>query len=149
MATTSSWHVVQILLNEQKFGVLGTIRNGHAYASLVAFAVSADCRHLYFATTQSTRKYDNLSLHDETSLLIDNRANYSHALFEAAAVTAYGQANAVPEAKREEVLSLYLEKHPQLKSFVSSPTTALFQIVVDTYHLVQRFQQVTEFRISE
>jgi hypothetical protein len=45
-------------------------------------------------------------------------------------------------------LHIYLDRHPQLKTFASSPTTAMFRIEVENYHLVQRFQNVTEFRMS-
>ncbi len=142
------WQLVLKLLNEQSFGVLGTNHKGHPYASLVAFTVTAEARFLYFATTRATRKYLNLAADGQISLLVDNRTSQALTLYEAAAVTAYGSATEVAVAEHAEVLESYLVRHPQLQSFVSSPTTAIFRIEVESYHLVQRFQNVTEFRMN-
>ena len=148
MADADEWRLVLKLLKEQAFGVLGTNHKGHAYASLVAFAAADDVRCIYFATTRATRKYLNLAADDQVALLVDNRADQTLALYEAAAVTAYGTATEVAVAEHAEVLESYLARHPQLKTFVSSPTTAIFRIEVESYHLVQRFQNVTEFRMN-
>ena len=142
------WQLVLKLLNEQSFGVLGTNHKGHPYASLVAFTATTEARFLYFATTRATRKYLNLAADDQVALLVDNRADQTLALYEAAAVTAYGTATEVAVAEHAEVLESYLARHPQLKTFVSAPTTAIFRIEVESYHLVQRFQNVTEFRMN-
>jgi nitroimidazol reductase NimA-like FMN-containing flavoprotein (pyridoxamine 5'-phosphate oxidase superfamily) len=136
------WQLVIKLLNEQSFGVLGTNHKGHPYASLVAFTATAEARCLYFATTRATRKYLNLAADDH------NRATQVQALYEAAALTAYGTATEVTAPEHAKVLKSYLARHPQLKTFVSSPTTAIFRIEVESYHLVQRFQNVTEFRMN-
>ena len=148
MAETGEWSLVLKLLKEQPFGVLGTNHKGHAYASLVAFATTADIRFIYFATTRATRKYLNLAADAQVSLLVDNRADQALALYEAAAVTAYGTAAEVTAADHSENLQIYLARHPQLKTFVSAQTTAIFRIKVENYHLVQRFQNVTEFQMS-
>lgn len=148
MTHSSSWDVVLQLLKEQQLGVLGTNRQGHAYASLVAFVAASDGRCLYFATTRATRKYNNLAEDEQVALLVDNRSGQGMVLYEAVAVSAYGQAMEVAAGEREAVLGLYLAKHPQLKTFVLSPSTALFRISVESYHLVQRFQNVTEFRMD-
>jgi len=148
MTDAGEWRLVLRLLKEQAFGVLGTNHKGHAYASLVAFATTTDVRFIYFATTRATRKYLNLAADDQVALLVDNRADQALALYEAAAVTAYGTATEVAAAEHSEILQTYLARHPQLKSFVSAPTTAIFRIKVESYHLVQRFQSVTEFRMS-
>ena len=137
------------LLQKQLFGVLGTSRRGHAYTSLVAFAANDDADCIYFATTRATRKYHNLTEDEQVALLIDNRADQSMALYEAAAVTAYGTAKEVEANEQETAATIYLAKHPQLKSFIAAPTTALFKITVEDYHLVQRFQNVTEFRMNK
>ena len=148
MTNPSSWDIVLQLLKDQPLGVLGTNHQKHPYTSLVAFAAAEDARCLYFATTRATRKYNNLSEDKPVAFLIDNRSNQKMILYEAVAVSAYGQAVEVPAKDREEALALYLAKHPQLKIFVSSPSTALFRISIESYHLVQRFQDVTEFRMD-
>ena len=148
MRDTAEWRLVLELLKEQAFGVLGTNHKGHAYASLVAFTATEDVRSIYFATTRATRKYLNLAADDQVALLIDNRASQALALYEAAAVSVYGAAAEVAAGEHAESLEFYLARHPQLKVFVSAPTTAIFRIEVESYHLVQRFQNVTEFRMN-
>lgn len=147
MTNTKEWDLVVRLLQQQNFAVLGTSRQGHAYSSLVAFSATDSAKSLYFATTKATRKYHNLSADNRVSLLIDNRADLNRPLYEAAAVTAYGAAEEINNDLRAEALRNYLDKHPQLKTFATSPSTALFRITVEEYHLVQRFQNVTEFRM--
>lgn len=148
MTNTKEWNIVVGLLQQQAFAVLGTSRQGHAYSSLVAFSATDSGKNLYFATTRATRKYHNLTADNRVSLLIDNRAELEMPLYEAAAVTAYGAAEEIIGEARSEALQSYLGKHPQLKVFATAPTTALFRIYVEEYHLVQRFQSVTEFRMS-
>ena len=80
--------------------------------------------------------------------MIDNRSDLARPLYEAVAVTAYGAAEEVHDNTRSAALKNYLARHPQLKAFVTAPSTALFRIDVEEYHLVQRFQNVTEFRIK-
>ena len=148
MKKSSSWDLILQLLKEQPLGVLGTNHRGHAYGSLVAFVATDDGRCLYFATTRETRKYNNLSADEQVAFVVDNRSNHKMVIYEAVALSAYGKAVEVPAEERQKVLALYLAKHPQLKDFVSAPTTALFRVIVDNYHLVQRFQNVTEFRLN-
>lgn len=147
MTNTKEWDIV-IKLLRQTFAVLGTSRQGHAYSSLVAFSAEASGEALYFATTRATRKYHNLADDNRVSLLIDNRADLDMPLYEAAAVTAYGAAEEIDGDDRIEALQSYLAKHPQMKTFATAPSTALFRINVEVYHLVQRFQNVTELRIN-
>lgn len=148
MTNTNEWNIVVELLRQQNFAVLGTSRQGHAYSSLVAFSATESGDYLYFATTRATRKFHNLAADNRASLLIDNRAERHLPLYEAAAVTAYGTAEELHDGARTDALNRYLAKHPQLKSFVMAPSTALFRINVEEYHLVQRFQNVTEFRMN-
>ena len=148
MTNTKEWSLVKELLQKHSFGVLGTSRQGHSYASLVAFSAAASAESLVFATTRATRKYHNLVADKRVSLLVDNRAELEMPLYEAFAVTAYGAAVELEGATRLDALQSYLCRHPQLKNFAMSPSTAFFCIEVDEYHLVQRFQNVTEFRMS-
>lgn len=148
MTNTKEWDTVIALLRQQAFAVLGTSRQGHAYSSLVAFSATESGESLYFATTRATRKYHNLAVDNRVGLLIDNRAELNMPLYDAAAVTAYGAAVETNHDARAEALQSYLARHPQLKTFAMAPSTAIFRINVEEYHLVQRFQNVTEFLIK-
>lgn len=138
---------ITALLSTQKLAVLSTFGNNQPYASLVAFAVTDDLKHILFATTRSTRKYSNLTSESKVSLLIDNRSNEEQDFSHAIAATALGRAEEVSDAERESLLSVYLSKHPYLSDFVLSPSSALLKVSVQEYYVVSRFQNVQELHM--
>lgn len=139
---------IHALLREQQLGVLSTIGVDAPYASLVAYAVSDDDRFLYFVTPRATRKFANLSANPQVALLINNSINRPEDFHRAMAVTATGTVAPTPPADREKILSRYVAKHPYLEDFAHSPSCELVIIRVERYILVQRFQNVTEYRIN-
>jgi heme iron utilization protein len=141
-------NLVRELFESQKLAVLATQNEGQPYANLVAFVASYDLKSLYFATARATRKYANIEADARVTVLIDNRSNQDSDFSQAAAVTATGTAQEVMASKRDEVLTIYLAKHPMLKDFVQSPSCALLQIRVETYYLVRRFQNVMELHVK-
>ena len=80
------------LFKKQRLAVLATHKNGQPYSSLVAFAVTEDLKHIIFATSRSTRKYEHFSSDGRVALLIDNRTNKVADFHSAIAVTAVGTA---------------------------------------------------------
>ena len=81
------------------------------------------------------------------SLLVDSRTNSSSDFSEAVAVTAVGKTEEVSKGERDLILEKYLAKHPELKEFVLSPTCALMKVTVDTYYIVNLFQNVQELHM--
>jgi nitroimidazol reductase NimA-like FMN-containing flavoprotein (pyridoxamine 5'-phosphate oxidase superfamily) len=140
--------LIRELFASQKLAVLGTQNEGQPYANLIAFAPSDDLKSLYFVTARATRKYANIEADARVTVLIDNRSNQDSDFSQAAAVTATGSAQEVVDAKRDEVLDIYLAKQPMLKDFVESPSCALLEIKVETYYLVRRFQNVMELHVK-
>ena len=137
------------LFSSQSLAVLATYGDGQTYGSLVAFAATDDLKSLVFATTRTTRKYDNLIRHPRIALVMDNRSNQEADFHQAMAVTATGTVTEAGPSERNRLLSLYLSKHPYLKEFVASPTCALLRVDVDTYIVVSRFQNVMELHIKK
>jgi hypothetical protein len=80
-------------------------------------------------------------------MTIDNRRNLAADFSEATAVMAIGTAGEAPRAEKEQLLKLYLAKHPELKDFVSAPSCALIKVRVTKYDVVRRFQNVVEFPV--
>jgi nitroimidazol reductase NimA-like FMN-containing flavoprotein (pyridoxamine 5'-phosphate oxidase superfamily) len=138
------WAIIRELLESQRLAVLSTQGKEQPYSNLVAFAVTPDLQYLIFATTRATRKYDNLSKHPLVSLLMDNRTNETTDFAEAAAVTVLGRASEVQGDERSQLSKTYLNRHPYLESFVTSPNCALFAVKVERYIMVTRFQDVRE-----
>ena len=136
------------LFKKQKLAVLATHKNGQPYSSLVAFAVTEDLKHIIFATSRSTRKYEHFSSDGRVALLIDNRTNKVADFHRAIAVTAVGTAMEPDENIRQQLAQRYLAKHPHLKDFVQSPTCALVQVSVKTYYVVHTFQNVMELHVT-
>jgi nitroimidazol reductase NimA-like FMN-containing flavoprotein (pyridoxamine 5'-phosphate oxidase superfamily) len=135
---------IRELLTSQRLAVLSTQNQGQPYGNLVAYAVTSELKYLLFATSRATRKYANLLADSRVSLLIDNRSNEAADFAKAAAVTVLGQAWEMYGADRQQLLPVYLERHPYLRDFATSPNCALLRVKVEKYILVNRFQDVRE-----
>ena len=134
---------VRTLLASQRFAALSTQEKDHPYMNLVAFAETSDLRTILFATTRATRKYGNIASKSGVALLADNRFNEVADIREAVALTVIGSACEVSGSLRDQLDRVYLEKQPHMKEFLSSPSTALIMVDVESYILVSRFQNVT------
>jgi nitroimidazol reductase NimA-like FMN-containing flavoprotein (pyridoxamine 5'-phosphate oxidase superfamily) len=149
IATEEARKKLRRLLRTQKLGVLATRESSRPYQNLVAFVVSDDLKHIYFATAVETRKYANLTRHSEVSMLFDDRSNAPSDFRRGIAATAMGRAREVNPRTNATILDLYLKKHPDLEGFAKSPSCRLFQIKVRTYIIVTEFQRVMEIRPGE
>jgi heme iron utilization protein len=130
--------------SSQHLAALSTYGNSQPYCNLVAFVSSEDLRCLIFATSRETRKYMNIQGGPQVSLLIDNRSNQVSDFRNAQAITVIGRAKEATGQKREEFMEMYLGKHPYLRDFALSPTSALIVVEVERYIIVSRFQNVME-----
>ncbi len=135
------------LIDSQKLAVLSTYSGGQPYVSLVAFAASDDLDHFFFVTPRATRKFTNILEHPQIALLVDNRSNNESDFGEASAVSILGKAREITYGEREMQLRIYLKKHPYLEEFATSSTSAIVQVQVETFVLVDRFQEVTELQL--
>jgi heme iron utilization protein len=141
---------VQKLLAGQLVGVMATSQCeqaasaqscGQPYTSLMAFAHTQDLRYLIIATMKETQKHANLLQNASLSMLIDNRGNSAQDYEHAIAVSVIGRAEAVPEIEHTAMNGLFLNKHPQLQSFILLPDCVLLRIVVQCYRVVDEFQR--------
>lgn len=137
------------LFSSQRLAVLATQNKQQPYGNLVAFMATKDLNHLLFATTRATRKYANISRNPRIAMVIDNRTNREDDFHQASAVTATGMVKEIEGKEKDHFRKLYLTKHPYLKEFLSSPTCALLKMEVETYTVVNRFQNVTELHIKK
>lgn len=141
---------IRALVENQRFAVLSTRQDdGHPYASLVAFCVDADLKHLVFCTLRSTRKFANLAAEGRVALLIDNRSNDETDLQQAAAVTVLGACVEARGDERSTLSACFLNRHPAMSDFVRSPGCAVMKVDVRTYYLVTRFQNVIELHVLD
>jgi len=137
------------LFSSQPLAVLATQCNGQPYGNLVAFAATEDLKGLLFATARGTRKYSNITMDPRVAMVMDSRTNQKVDFERAVAVTATGIVEEVRDEERNDLLKLYLTKHPHLKRFVTSPRCVLLRVNVDTYVVVRRFQKVVLLHLKE
>jgi len=136
------------LLEEQSLGALATFSEGKPHASLIAFASTEDLRQIAFATTNGTRKFDNMIANPEVDFLVDNRRNDIADFNDGLAVTAHGTVREPEGEERRNLMELYIDRHPYLNDFVSSPRVALMVIDVLEYSIVSQFQNVMKVNVN-
>lgn len=137
---------IRRMVEGERFAVLSTQGGGQPYASLIAFAMSADLSTVVFSTHVTTRKHRLLVNCDHIALLVDSRSGGETDMMKIEAFTATGrvtQVEAGPEFDRWA--GLLLKRHPQLAPYVHSPTSALFRIDIIRYFHVRRFQEVRQW----
>ena len=133
------------LVRGQPFAVLCTQGSGQPYGSGVAYAINETLDSAVFATGRATRKYNLLTDCDRVALVIDSRSVYPDQLMKVEAITATGQAVELSADNRRPWATRLVACHPQLRSFVESPSTALFRIDITRYLYVTRFQEVHQW----
>lgn len=137
---------INSLMKEQKLAVLASFHEDEPYTNLIAFVAADDLKYIYFVTPVATRKYSYLSTSKKASVMIDNRSNKESDFKDAIAVNANGT---VMEVEKTNILNnLYLEKHPYLKDFLQSPSSALMRLEVNRYIVASRFQNVVEIDMT-
>jgi uncharacterized protein YhbP (UPF0306 family) len=137
---------IRALLDGQPFAVLCTQGGGQPYGSLVAYAASDDLLAVTFATPVATRKYRLLCECQQVALVVDSRSQHPAALMQVEAITATGRAAQLqPGPEFDRWAALLIARHPQLKSFVAAPSSALFRIDIVRYLYVTRFQEVHQW----
>ncbi len=135
---------IRALDKSEHFAVLATTDGGEPYASLVAYAFTPDLRTLIFATPRKTQKYRNIRASGRVALLIDSRSKKRKDLLGAEAMTVMGAARTVRRGPAWDGLAaVFLEKHPALKEFIGSPSTALVAVDLVRCVHVSAFQTVT------
>jgi hypothetical protein len=129
------------LLDSESLAVVATSDAGAPYCSLVAIA-APETALVYFATTRSTHKWENLLADPRVSVLVDNRRNDPVDFHEATAATGVGIAEECVGQDAVNARAALLGRHPYLVDFLESPSTVLVRVRVDRWYVVARFQQV-------
>lgn len=139
---------IKRLFRSQSFAVLSTQQNGQPYANLVAFTSDDDLKQIIFLTPNNTRKYENLTKNPKVAVLVNDTRNEADDINRAICVTATGTAQIIPDQSREKLLRLFLLEHPHLSGFADAPETVLVCIRIDTFFMVNDFQNVKKIQVS-
>jgi nitroimidazol reductase NimA-like FMN-containing flavoprotein (pyridoxamine 5'-phosphate oxidase superfamily) len=133
---------IRDLIARHPFAVLCTQGGGQPYGSLVAYAVNDALSAAVFSTGRATRKYSLLTSNDRVAFVVDSRSSYPEELMKVEAITATGRAHELSDGERGSWAEILAVRHPQLRSFVFSSSTAVFKIEIASYLYVTRFQEV-------
>lgn len=133
---------IRKVLESQSVAVLSTKGEEYPHACLVAFAFSTDLTSIAFATSRTSRKYDNIQQDGRASMLVDTRVNEEDDFHLASVVSAQGTIEELTGTKLGHMEELFLERHPYLEGFLRARTTVLMGMKVTSYALVSRFQNV-------
>jgi uncharacterized protein YhbP (UPF0306 family) len=137
---------IRSLMAAQPFAVLCTQGGGQPYGSVIAYAFEPELRAIVFATPVATRKYRLLGECEHVALVVDSRSQHPEEMMKVEAITATGRAIKLdPGAAFDRWAALLVARHPQFKSFVAAPSSALFRIDVVRYLYVTRFQEVHQW----
>lgn len=133
---------IRDVLRSQGVAVLSTRGEEFPHACLVAFAFSPELDLIVFATSRSSRKYDNIMQDQRASILVDTRTNAEDDFHKASVVSANGFIDELSGSNAGKLGKQFLDRHPYLEEFLEAPTTALMGMRVASYALVSRFQNV-------
>jgi nitroimidazol reductase NimA-like FMN-containing flavoprotein (pyridoxamine 5'-phosphate oxidase superfamily) len=137
------------MLQSHDFGVLATYGGEHPYTSLVTINLSRDGRSLHFPTLRQTQKYANIIHEARVSVLLDTRDRVASDPGNVYALTVIGTACEITQPALSEARNDSLNRHPNLRDFLSQPQTALIAVTPIKIILVRRFQEVQHFDWTE
>ena len=132
-------------LNKCKLAVLSTSDGASPYASLIGFVNIDKDFSIIFATPSSGRKYKNLKTIPKAALLISEASGTDNNFYGASALTVTGKCEEI--VNKEEIISDYIGKFPELESFARDAKTAFFRLKAESFYLVKNFQEVRELHI--
>ena len=139
---------VHKVLDTTRFAVLATESESKPHASFIAITAINDLFELVFATYRNTRKYNNLKLNENVSILFEYKSDKENIQQEITILTAFGKAKEVEIADTDTIFNVHLLRHPQLKTFLLSSDCALFRVKVDDYQLVLGIDDVNWWNIN-
>lgn len=122
------WQIVA----ENDLCVLATIGGGQPHCSLMAYVTDPDRNTLYLVTNRDTKKFRNLELSPQVSLLIDTRHRHLPGARERIqAVTLNGTCRAVLDPERSDRIGRrFLEVHPHLRPVFEHPDRVFLEVVI-------------------
>ena len=130
-----------------RFAVLATQAVDGPHLSLVALAVTPDQDGVVFATPKKSEKCRNIKADGRVAILLDGSRGKAGSVLGGETIALNGTARVVMRgARREETVALLEARHPELREFISAPTTALVRIDVERVTHVEGFQRVTILR---
>lgn len=139
---------VEVILGEQRSGVLASSFMDIPVCSQMAFAAAEDLRTVIIVTPRQTTKFDNMSANPNVSFLVSTAKNAPSDPSTAQTLTLTAFATELEGERRHQAVSLFTRRHPNLSAFAAASGSAVMELTVDSYSLVNNFQQVTRINLG-
>ena len=139
---------LEAILHAQRSGVLATCFMDIPLCSQMAFAADEDLRALIVVTPRQTTKYDNMSANPNVSFLVSTAKNAPSDPGSAQSLTVTAFATELDGERRHQAVSLFSRRHPNLSAFAAASSSAVMELKVDSYSLVNNFQLVTRIGLG-
>jgi nitroimidazol reductase NimA-like FMN-containing flavoprotein (pyridoxamine 5'-phosphate oxidase superfamily) len=129
---------MKALVKEKSHCVLATVSDNKPHCSLMAYASDETGLEIYMATKRETKKYRNVLVNPNVSLLIDTRdEDLKASRSRAKALTITGQFETIPDmSKRQRVQTILLKNHPLLQGFLEDLHVEIFAVKAESFLLL-------------
>jgi len=139
---------LESILGHQRSGVLATSFMDIPLCSQMAFVAAHDLRTLIIVTPRQTAKYDNMSANPNVSFLVSTARNDPSDPASAQALTVTAFATELDGERRHRAVTLFSKRHPELSAFAAASDSAVMELKVDSYSLVNNFQKLTRIGLG-
>jgi nitroimidazol reductase NimA-like FMN-containing flavoprotein (pyridoxamine 5'-phosphate oxidase superfamily) len=148
MADPAARQTLEAILTGQRSGVLATSFMDIPLCSQMAFAAASDLRTLIIVTPRQSTKFDNMSANPNVSFLVSTARNEPSDPASAQALTVTAFATELDGERKHQAVTLFSNRHPNLSAFASSLESAVMELKVDSYALVNNFQRLTRIGLG-
>lgn len=149
IADPAARSALEAILAAQRSGVLCTCFMDIPLCSQMAFVAGEDLRALIIVTPRQTTKYDNMSSNPNVSFLLSTVQGDPVDPSAAKALTVTAFATELDGQRRHRAVTLFAQRHPDLAAFAAAASSAVMELKVDSYSLVDNFQQITHIGLGE
>ncbi len=131
------------LWETQQLAVLASSDHGHAYTTLIFYAVADDCKTVVFFIARGSNTYNNLKSDGRASLLIDTREKIAEGFAHVEVLRASGVAWEIKNDKETAKLrDIYRAKNQEMAVFANDPNSALFKLTVSSLNYVVNYEEL-------
>ncbi len=127
---------VEKLLRECQLGVLCTASENKPHCALMTYMLGAEPSMLYMVASINSKKFQNMLTSPAVSLLVDSRSGLGSDTEKIFAVTLAGRYQPIEQASLAEIQKTFAKMHPELAEIISSPSSVLFAIKLQSFLLL-------------
>ena len=139
---------LETILHGQRSGVLATSFMDIPLCSQMAFAADEDLRAIIVVTPRQTTKFDNMAANPNVSFLVSTARNEPSDPADAQALTVTAFATELDGERMHRAVTLFSNRHPNLSAFAAAHDSAVMELKVDSYSLVNNFQRLTRIGLG-